>query len=104
MDKDIVDGVLEKGQEERIKGKQSISDGHDSERIWDPEKQRYVEAYRKVFADALGISVNDIPDNMYIHHIDGDRMNNDIDNLMLCTKKAHEKLEMIMDPHHYDPE
>ena len=34
-------------------------DGHDSERIWDSENQRYVEAYRKVFADALGIKNGD---------------------------------------------
>ena len=78
-----------------------INDGHDSERVWDSENQRYVEYYRKVFADALGIAPGDIPDNMYIHHIDGDRGNNDIDNLMLCTKKAHENLETLVNPQKY---
>lgn len=80
---------------------QPIGDGHDSERIWDSENQRYVEAYRKVFADALGIKPSQIPDDMYIHHIDGDRGNNDLDNLMLCTKKAHENLETLVDPKKY---
>ena len=92
---EIAEAILEKGQ-------QPIGDGHDSERIW--HNGRYIEYYRKVMADAIGIDPDKIPDNMYIHHIDGDRMNNDIDNLMLCTKKAHENLEMILDPHHYDPE
>lgn len=95
--KEIAEAILEKGQK-------PISDGHDSERIWDPKNERYVEAYRKVFADELGIDVDKIPDHMYIHHIDGDRMNNDIDNLMLCTKKAHEHLEVMLHPDMYDPE
>lgn len=98
MDKQILDAVLEKGQ----KGKQPISDGHDSERIW--HNGKYIEYYRKVFADKLGIDPDVIPDDMFIHHIDGDRMNNDIDNLMLCTKKAHEQLELMLNPNTYDPE
>ena len=95
MNKQILDAVLEKGQ----KGKQPISDGHDSERIW--HNGRYIEYYRKVMADAIGIDPDDIPDDMYIHHIDGNRMNND---LMLCTKKAHEKLEIMLHPDMYNPE
>jgi len=95
MKEEITKGVLEKGQ-------QPISDGHDSERVW--YKGRYIEYYRKVMANALGIEPDQIPDNMAIHHIDGDRNNNDIDNLMLGTRKAHERLELILDPHHYDPE
>jgi len=94
MDKDIVDSILEKGQK-------PISDGHDSQRIWDDGK--YVLLYRKVFADKLGIKPEDIPEDMDVHHIDGDRMNNDIDNLMLCTRKAHDNLELMLDPHIYDP-
>lgn len=78
-----------------------IGDGHDSQRIWDSKNERYVEYYRKVFADELGIDVDQIPGHMYIHHIDGDRSNNDIDNLMLCTKKAHENLETMLDPKKY---
>lgn len=101
MDKEIIKAVLEKGQEEHGKGKEPISDGHDSERIW--HKGRYIEYYRKVFADHLGMDPDDIPDEFSIHHIDGDRSNNDIDNLILCTRPAHEKIELIMDSHHYDP-
>ena len=98
MNKQILDAVLEKGQ----KGKQPISDGHDSERIW--HNGRYIEYYRKVMADAIDIDPDDIPDDMYIHHIDGNRMNNNIDNLMLCTKKAHENLEVMLHPDMYNPE
>lgn len=98
MYKQILDAVLEKGQ----KGKQPISDGHDSERIW--HNGHYIEYYRKVFADKLNIDPDKIPDDMYIHHIDGNRMNNNIDNLMLCTKKAHENLEAMIHPDMYNPE
>lgn len=76
-----------------------IGDGHDSQRIW--HNGRYIEYYRYVMAEELGIDPDDIPEHMYIHHIDGDRMNNDIDNLMLCTKKAHENLETLIDPEKY---
>lgn len=95
MQKNITAAILEKGQ-------QPISDGHSSERIW--HNGHYVEYYRKVFADKLGIDADGIPADMYIHHIDGNRMNNDIDNLMLCTRKAHENFEMLLHPDMYDPE
>lgn len=95
MDENLASAIMEKGQERGG----PINDGHDSERIW--HKGRYIEYYRKVMADAIGIDPDDIPDDMYIHHIDGDRGNNDIDNLMLCTKKAHENLETMIDPNKY---
>lgn len=101
MEKNIVKAVMEKGQDKQLEENGPISDGHGSERIW--HNGRYILYYRKVFADKLGIDPDQIPDDMYIHHIDGDRSNNDIDNLMLCTRKAHEKMELILDPHHYDP-
>lgn len=92
--KDIVANVADVGNEPEF-----ISDGHDSQRVWN--NGHYVEAYRKVFADKLGIDPDDIPEDMYVHHIDGDRMNNDLDNLMLSTKKAHENLETLIDPKKY---
>lgn len=76
-----------------------INDGHDSERVWN--NGHYVEAYRKVFADKLGIDPDDLPDDLYVHHIDGNRANNELDNLMLGTKKAHERLETLLDPKKY---
>lgn len=97
MKESIIEAVT--GQGPHKKGEGPIGDGHDSQRIW--HKGRYIEYYRKVFADQLGIDPDDIPDDMYIHHIDGDRMNNDIDNLMLCTRKAHERLETLIDPKKY---
>ena len=97
MKESIIEAVS--GHSPHKKGEGPIGDGHDSQRIW--HKGRYIEYYRKVFADQLGIDPDDIPDDMYIHHIDGDRMNNDIDNLMLCTRKAHERLETLIDPKKY---
>lgn len=94
--KKLIDGMVEAG---RRGG--PIDDGHGSQRIW--HNGKYILYYRKVFADAMGIDVDDIPDEFSVHHIDGDRNNNNIDNLILCNRKAHEKLELMMDPHHYDP-
>lgn len=97
-----MDGGIVRAVDEHRKGEGPIGDGHDSERIW--HKGRYIEYYRKVMADEIGIDPDDIPDSMYIHHIDGDRSNNDIDNLMLGTKKAHERLELLVNPDKYNPE
>lgn len=47
---------------------------------------------RKVFAEALGIDVHCIPQSLEVHHIDTDRLNNNLDNLALCTRQAHAKL------------
>lgn len=38
----------------------------------------------------------DIPFGFHIHHIDGDKSNNDISNLCLLTPEAHEKLHSEM--------
>ena len=100
MSKEIIDAIAGEGPIKRAV--EPIGDGHDSERIW--HKDKYVMAYRKVMADEIGIDVDDLPEHLYVHHIDGDRMNNDIDNLLLGTKKAHQALELIVDPSKYDPE
>lgn len=78
-----------------------IDDGHGSQRIW--HNGKYILFNRKVFADMLGIDPDDIPDELEVHHIDEDRSNNDKDNLLLGTRKAHENLHVLLDPHHYDP-
>lgn len=78
---------------------QPISDGHDSERIW--HNDRYIEYYRYVIADFLGVDPDDLPKDLAVHHIDGDRSNNNIDNLLFGTRKAHERLETFVDPKKY---
>ena len=67
-----------------------ISDGHDSQMI--KHNGHYIMYYRKVMADAIGIDPDDLPLALEVHHVDGDRMNNDLDNLILCTSKAHGKM------------
>ena len=44
--------------------------------------------YRKFYSDYFGIK---IPKGYVIHHIDGDRSNNDIYNLLLLPQKLHSK-------------
>ena len=37
-----------------------------------------------------------VPDGCCVHHIDGDKRNNRLDNLVMMTKKAHTKLHHIV--------
>lgn len=47
--------------------------------------------YRKYYAEYYGI---DIPEEFDIHHIDGNRNNNSIDNLIMLPSKLHRKYHM----------
>jgi len=55
---------------------------------------RRVLTHRVVFAEALGLDVDDLPRSLHVHHIDTNPLNNSLDNLALCTPKAHRKLHM----------
>ena len=48
--------------------------------------------HRVVIAQALGISVEALPKELVVHHIDHNPSNNNLDNLALCTQSAHIKL------------
>lgn len=50
--------------------------------------RRYFTA-RVVMAEALGMHPKDLPLTLQVHHIDGNPLNNDIDNLALVSSKAH---------------
>jgi hypothetical protein len=45
--------------------------------------------HRIVFARVLGVPVEALPPTLIIHHIDGDRENNDPDNLAATTEVGH---------------
>ena len=51
---------------------------------------KYVLEHRRVFALALGME--ELPPWLEIHHIDGDKTNNHLDNLALVTAAGHGKL------------
>lgn len=48
--------------------------------------------YRKYYADYFGI---EIPKEYHIHHLDRDRNNNNIRNLILLPKEVHEKVHKL---------
>lgn len=48
--------------------------------------------YRKYYKDYYGIS---FPETMHIHHIDGNRSNNNIENLVLLPSKVHQDYHLI---------
>lgn len=45
--------------------------------------------HRLIMADALGCG---IPSDYHVHHIDGDKLNNDISNLELLSRSEHKSL------------
>lgn len=50
----------------------------------------YTFEHRLTAARALGLEV--LPSHLEIHHIDGDKTNNDMDNLAVTTKRGHRYL------------
>lgn len=40
--------------------------------------------------------------DLYVHHIDGNKTNNSIDNLMIVTKSEHKRIHNILDPRERD--
>lgn len=73
-----------------IIGKNGWYEGREYCKVYDTESKKVstILYYRYVW-----ISVNGpIPEGMIIHHIDGDKNNNDISNLQLFTKEDHSRL------------
>ena len=55
------------------------------------EGKRYF-VHRIVMAEALGISPEDLPAKLVVHHIDGNPKNNKLNNLALCTNSGHKQI------------
>ena len=57
------------------------------------KNSKYVFVHSLVMCEALGIT--EIPKGFVVHHIDGDKKNNDISNLCLLQMGAHTKLHQL---------
>ena len=55
---------------------------------------RYEQVHRIVMAEALGLEPPVLPRSLHVHHIDGDKQNNSLDNLALVTPAGHRTLHM----------
>ena len=58
------------------------------------KNSKHVFYHSVVFCEHIGIK--EIPKGYVVHHIDGDKKNNNIDNLALMTISGHAKLHTIM--------
>lgn len=73
-----------------------IEDGHGYLMILKPEwytsrkNSKHIFYHHYIMCQYLGIS--EIPDGFVVHHIDQNPKNNDINNLQLMTREAHDKL------------
>ena len=70
-------------------------DGYYIRRDWVKSQKRYIAlcAHRWVWENTNG----PIPENLDIHHLDGNPSNNSIENLALCTRSDHLKNHWIED-------
>ena len=57
-------------------------------------KDEYV--HRLVMAEALGLS--NLPEELHVHHIDGNKQNNSLDNLALVTNTGHQEIHRRESP------
>lgn len=60
--------------------------------VWNGEG--YTFEHRMIAAKALGLQA--LPDHLEVHHLDGDKTNNDPDNLAITTKRGHRYLHKQM--------
>lgn len=85
-----------KTKEQHPRYKERVSDGKGYWMVLKPDWYtgrkgcQHVFEHSVVMCKALGLT--EIPEGYVVHHIDGDRHNNDIDNLALMTNSAHSKL------------
>jgi hypothetical protein len=58
--------------------------------LWQGEDKQYVQQHRLILMDAL--KLKEWPENWEVHHIDGIKTNNSLDNLAIVTKIGHQLL------------
>lgn len=79
-----------------INKKDDVDDGNGYSITWKPawytgrKGSKYVFDHQLVICEALGIT--EIPKGFVVHHIDGDKKNNSLNNLALLSVGAHTRL------------
>jgi hypothetical protein len=80
--------------EETPNWKGEVNDGYGYLTCLQAGKRQFV--HRTVMAKALGIPI--LPRLLDVHHIDGNKHNNHLDNLALTTRVGHQAMHAIMRP------
>lgn len=76
-----------------------VSDGNGYQMVLKPDwytgrkGSKHVFLHSVIMCQALGLT--EVPKGFVIHHIDGDKTNNDIDNLALLTVSGHGKIHAL---------
>jgi len=73
----------------KTKSKDRVIDGY--KKVWDDELNKSVLEHHKVWYENTG-KWPDTKNNEQIHHIDGDKLNNDFSNLYLTNMKGHSEI------------
>jgi hypothetical protein len=80
-----------KKREDNPRWKGACDDGYGYLTILWKGKRCFV--HHVVVMEALGVSK--LPKGLEVHHIDGNRKNNDLENLALVTRKGHQKIHFL---------
>ncbi len=72
------------------------SDGHGYKTMVVDKKREFV--HRIEMADAICIKVADLPSSLHVHHIDGNKTNNSLNNLALVTASGHATIHRLSLP------
>ena len=83
--------MFQKTGDQHHNWKGAIDDQYGYLKIMHNGKRRFV--HHLVMMDALGL--DELPANMVVHHIDGDKKNNDLNNLALVTNSGHQKIHYL---------
>ena len=63
---------------------------------WYTGRPKYARVFKHHIVVCTALGLTEIPRGYCVHHIDGDKTNNSIDNLLLLTLSAHTKLHQSL--------
>lgn len=72
-----------------------VNASHGYVEVYDSSGQKHLQ-HRLVVQEAVG---RELSSDEHVHHIDGDRLNNSLDNLLVLSSAEHRRLHVEQDGH-----